>query len=256
MSTCPFTQQHPVFNLLILPGADHSASNLTVHLDDGFMCDAVTCVQEECGRLGTCITTAGAISPPPEPVLLMTIFPTASCCHASFLSFAKSFKYCSTLLASTNCNCTALNPQKQVLLHRTMQCLEVYPYFSSCLEGRGILVSCSKNFHIFAGSRPDTGLVTVMLLGASNAADVTVVLFWNAVCSPQRARNAWPLRKMFCANGLCDEEIDLERQIIRRLPAPLKQRLVHVAENVKKSRSNSNLIICNIRRLSSRKTRL
>ena len=80
-----------------------------------------------------------------------------------------------------------------------------------------------------------------MLLGASNAADVTVVLFWTAVCSPLRACDAWPLRKILCANGIFDGEIDLERQNIRRLPAPPLQRLVQSAEHVKKTHKEQQI---------------
>ena len=43
------------------------------------------------------MTTAGAFSPPPVPVRLMTRLPTVSCCQARPLSSAKLLSHLSTL---------------------------------------------------------------------------------------------------------------------------------------------------------------
>mmetsp|Transcript_21017 Transcript_21017/g.49745 ORF Transcript_21017/g.49745 Transcript_21017/m.49745 type:complete len:254 (+) Transcript_21017:1015-1776(+) len=69
-----------------------------------------------------CTRTGGADSPPPEPGLYTTRFPTASCFHSNPSSSAKSLMVCRT--------------------------------FSSPFEGRGCALRVAKFRHRLSGSRP------------------------------------------------------------------------------------------------------
>ena len=110
MSTCPCTR-HDLLNTIShtkdiedeLPRISFEHTSCANRCNEARICSLHSVAQPGYGQRmqrttwQTCMTTAGAFSPPPEPVRLMTRLPTVSCCQARLRSSAKSLSQFRTL---------------------------------------------------------------------------------------------------------------------------------------------------------------
>lgn len=120
----------------------------------------------------TWITTVGAVSPPPDPGLLITMLPTLSCLYSSLRLVAKSCRYAITLA-----QCHIIIPQAQSLHSERQGQVSTFDaetatncaHLSSHFEGRGIWVRAWKNAQRACGCRPCTTFSGIWRAGGAVA---------------------------------------------------------------------------------------